>query len=104
VATSLEKITAYADQLVSAPPADATAGELLLRSTVLAAGPLLLEQLPQQPADLDDLLERFAGWLLRQRSDDALALELHYAGGDVAEQLARERELAHDADMLPPSA
>lgn len=67
--TSVEKLSEAMQDLVHAEPADAeTAGMLAMLGGLL---PLLRKYLPQDPADLDELLMLGAKWALDLRSDAA---------------------------------
>jgi hypothetical protein len=74
VATSLEKVAQLRDDLSGPPSADPEPAELALRTGIGVMAPMLVRYLPENPGDLDDLLERGAEWLLSLRSDDAPAL------------------------------
>lgn len=79
--TSIEKLDDLQNDFAhTAPGPDAGAAELALRTVLQMFGPTLRSELPQEPGDLDDLLERGAGFLLSMRSDDAHPIELAQYG------------------------
>jgi hypothetical protein len=88
VSTSIEKIANLRAELSGPPSEDAEPAELALRTGIGVVAPMLGRYLPENPGDLDDMLERGAEWLLSLRSDDAEQLQL----AATPLQLSRERE------------
>lgn len=69
--TSVEKLQAMLGELQSSgllPP--------MLGGMLRASWPLISQQIPQDPGELDELLVRCARWALATRSDDAPAVAL----------------------------
>lgn len=72
MATSTEKLAQLRDEFLTTPPSpDADMGELAFRSALRAGIPMVERMVPEDPSDLDELLERGARMLLELRSDDA---------------------------------
>lgn len=67
------KIIAAADQWAAAAAGDP------LAATLAAFKPLAIQQLPSDPAVLDDALEQYAHLMLELRSDDAPKLAIYAA-------------------------
>jgi hypothetical protein len=64
---SIEKLQALAGQLQDAPPAEGT--DAILQMTFVSALPMLWPMVPEDPAQLDELLERAAEFVTSLRSD-----------------------------------
>lgn len=85
---SIEKLDALHAEFTAAPSEDATGAELALRTALMFAGPALRQQIPDQPGDLDDLLERGAEFLLGMRSDDAHVATIAFVEPPAQAELA----------------
>lgn len=66
---SPEKIRTLYDQLVRREPQSAQEAIMLLAARQL--GPSVLDGLPSDPDELDELLGKFSEWVLSMRSDIA---------------------------------
>lgn len=71
--TSVEKLSQTLSAIRDAPPADFQAATLMQALGMLE--PLLHLALPDDPAELDEILATGAKWALLLRSDDAPAIE-----------------------------
>lgn len=85
--TSLEKIHDLAREYSAPPGPDAEGLELIIRTTVMSVGPMFLQVLPDDPAELDQAIESIALQLLELRSDGARELELVADAGDGQAQV-----------------
>jgi hypothetical protein len=94
VSTSLEKVNDFMADLAGAPKPDADALELGLATLVQMTGPMFESLLPDDPAVLDDYLEKVAHAVLGMRSDGSHQLLIHPMQDVVdAEVLQEQREL-----------
>jgi hypothetical protein len=76
--TSIEKVRAVAARIDELEPDNAQATAAVLAMTALR--PQALALLPDDPAELDELLVKGALWALSLRSDDAAPLEVAVPG------------------------
>jgi hypothetical protein len=68
---SLQKLDIFLQDLQGPPTPDASMFELSMKTAFALGGGMLDEMLPDDPRDLDDMLERVARHILSMRSDDA---------------------------------
>jgi hypothetical protein len=71
---SQEKLLGFLDWLFANPPPDE--GTRIIMALLKPALPVMLEYLPNEPAELDELLRQAAWAALRCRSDGAPAMGL----------------------------
>lgn len=109
--TSLEKLDDFFAASNEPPSPDAGVLELGIKQAFLTLGPMIRQMIPQDPEDVDRLMETIAVTVLSMRSDTPdteglwrpLAIHRHDAEGTHAAEPA-ELAAGADEDYIEPPA